>query len=34
VATRDRVHRRCRELLPEGAFDVVAGAWCMRAVVS
>lgn len=34
VATRDRVHRRCLELLPEGAFDVVAGAWCMRAVVS
>ncbi len=32
VATRDRLHRRCRELLLEGAFDVIAGAWCVRAV--
>ena len=30
---RDRVHRRCRELLPDGPFEVVAGAWCVRAVV-
>jgi SAM-dependent methyltransferase len=33
VEVRDAVHRRCRELLPEGPFDVVAGAWCLRAVV-
>jgi len=33
LTIRDRVHRRCRELLPEGAFEVVASAWCMRAVV-
>jgi len=33
VDVRDRVHRRCRELLPDGPFDVIAGAWCMRAVV-
>ena len=32
VVSRDRIHRRCREMLPEGAFDVVAGAWCVRAV--
>jgi SAM-dependent methyltransferase len=33
VDVRDRVHRRCRELLPDGPFDVIAGAWCVRAVV-
>jgi SAM-dependent methyltransferase len=34
VSTRDQVHRRCREVLPSGTFDVVAGAWCVRAVVA
>jgi SAM-dependent methyltransferase len=34
VDVRDRVHRRCRELLPQGRFEVVARAWCMRATVA
>jgi len=34
IETRDRVYRRCRERLPEGSFDVVAKAWCVRSVVA
>lgn len=31
VEIRDQVYRGCREVLPEGRFDVVARAWCARA---
>jgi SAM-dependent methyltransferase len=32
-ALRDAVRERCRELLPEGSFEVVADAWCVHATV-
>lgn len=34
VETRDRIHRACREVLPEDGFEVVASAWCVRAHVA
>jgi len=32
-ARRDAIRDRCRDLLPEGPFDVVADAWCVHASV-
>jgi hypothetical protein len=29
----DRLRRRCAELLPGGAFEIAASAWCVRARV-
>jgi len=34
VEARDRIHRACREVLPDGEFDVAASAWCVRARVA
>jgi hypothetical protein len=32
-ARRDAVRARCRELLPDGSFQVFADAWCVHATV-
>lgn len=32
-ARRDAIRERCREVLPDGRFDVVADAWCVHATV-
>jgi SAM-dependent methyltransferase len=31
---REAIRERCREVLPDGPFDVVAHAWCVHATVS
>jgi hypothetical protein len=32
-ARREQIRERCREVLPDGPFEVVAHAWCVHARV-